>query len=227
MDVFNVGEDVCYYLISKDFNGVTKTIFESGEICEGNLTNIIYKNHNEKIKYSIIDKVEDVKHEKIKWFSDIKNTDGNSAPKKMLGSGFIKNEKTGYYKYEFIHSPSQTYFCREKLSYGKLKIMFNYSGNYFDIQNPNKYMRITDSILGKQVEGILIMDENEGLEIRDLYSKKIFRFYVDNEKTGGFNTGIFKLPKIDYKKKWTDQQLYEYFNLTEEEINLIEETVKE
>ena len=38
------------------------------------------------------------------------------------------------------------------------------------------------------------------------------------------NTNFLWLP--DYKKKWTDEMLYKYFDLTEEEIKEIEETIK-
>ena len=35
-----------------------------------------------------------------------------------------------------------------------------------------------------------------------------------------------KLPKIDLSKSWTDEELYKYFNLTQEEIDYIESQVK-
>ena len=35
-----------------------------------------------------------------------------------------------------------------------------------------------------------------------------------------------KIPRLDFSRSWTDQQLYQHFNLTQEEINYIEETVK-
>lgn len=34
------------------------------------------------------------------------------------------------------------------------------------------------------------------------------------------------IPMVPFDREWTDNQLYEYFNLTEEEINLIESSVK-
>jgi hypothetical protein len=40
-------------------------------------------------------------------------------------------------------------------------------------------------------------------------------------------TNIAHLPFLPtYKKQWDDKQLYEYFNLTPEEIKIIEEEMK-
>jgi len=35
------------------------------------------------------------------------------------------------------------------------------------------------------------------------------------------------VPFLDFSKQWTDQELYEYFNLTQDEIDLIENTIKD
>jgi site-specific DNA-methyltransferase (adenine-specific) len=226
-NIFDIGEKVCYYLI--DFTKIyekTEVILDNYLRIFENFDNIIYENIQDKIKYSIINKIENSNYEKIKWYSDVKNTDGQGAPNTLMKKGIINEKKDEIYIYDFLHSPSQKYFSKNKMSHGTLKIAFNFSGGYYDIKNPERYMIITDSIIGKQLESIQIKDMTEGLNIRNLYSKKIFIYYILNEKTGGFNTGIFKLPKLNFTKSWTDQELYEYFNLTQEEIDLIEKTIK-
>ena len=35
------------------------------------------------------------------------------------------------------------------------------------------------------------------------------------------------IPLVDFNKPWTDKELYEYFNLSEEEVNYIEEIIGE
>jgi len=35
------------------------------------------------------------------------------------------------------------------------------------------------------------------------------------------------IPAVDLSRSWTDEELYKHFNLTEEEIKLIEETVND
>jgi len=59
-----------------------------------------------------------------------------------------------------------------------------------------------------------------------LINSKVFNFIDKNTRYGRY-TKIYKhIPKLDFSKYWTDQELYEYFNLTQEEINLIEKSVK-
>lgn len=82
-------------------------------------------------------------------------------------------------------------------------------------------------MIGKQMVGIEVDNEEIGKNIINTYSRKLFEWYIKNEKSGGFNTGIFKLPKLDSSKSWTDEELYQHFNLTPEEIQLIEDTISE
>ena len=60
-----------------------------------------------------------------------------------------------------------------------------------------------------------------GKNIIDAYSSKLFDWYIKAEKSGGFNSGIYKLPKIDGTISWTDKTIYEKFGLTSEEIEYI------
>jgi len=65
-------------------------------------------------------------------------------------------------------------------------------------------------------------------DIINVFNSKLFDFILSAYKWNGFNdvTVLKNLPYLDLSRSWTDEQLYSYFNLTQEEINLIEETVK-
>lgn len=55
------------------------------------------------------------------------------------------------------------------------------------------------------------------------------QFLISQQRNhhGVLNTEVIKrIPKVDLSKSWTDQELYEYFNLTPDEIKYIEETIK-
>jgi len=84
-DMFDISEKVCYYLIdfSNSQETKTKTVLDDSTTIYTKYDDIIYQNDYEKIKYSIINKVENMKN-KIDWFSDIKNTDGKGAPKSLI-----------------------------------------------------------------------------------------------------------------------------------------------
>jgi site-specific DNA-methyltransferase (adenine-specific) len=225
-NIFNIGETVFFYYLNKEKqNNITITHTEY-LVEENKYDDIIFIDKSDIIKFSIISKI--TKNQNfLQFYSDIKNTDGDAAPKRLIERGLASISKDDIFKYLLHHSASNKLFFKEKMSSGKLKIVFNYSGGYYDPKDPDRYIFITDAIVGKQLESILISSVDEGYRIRNIYSKKIFRYFIQSEKTGGFNTGIFKLPKIDFSKKWSDSDLYEYFNLTQEEIDLIEKTIKD
>ena len=56
---------------------------------------------------------------------------------------------------------------------------------------------------------------------------KLYQFIVTTGKWSGFLNGkvIESLPKLP-NKKWTNATLYKQFNLTQDEINVIESTIK-
>ena len=102
-------------------------------------------------------------------------------------------------------------------AYGKLKVVLNYSGGFVG----EKYMFLSRDLIGKQMFGILVENEEIGKNIIDIYSSKLFNWYISCEKNGGFNSGIYKLPKIDFTKKYTDDDLYDIFELSDLEKDYI------
>lgn len=219
--IFNIGEEVCYYLLdkSKKVNETRVTLLDKSEVFR-EYEDIIYEDDIQQVINSIIDKISS-KQPKINWYSDIKNTDGNGAPKSLLKTGLFSESEDEIFKFKVHHSASNTLWCSEKKSSGSLKLIFNFSGGYYDINDPDRYMFISDGIVGKQMESILINSIGEGNKLKKIYSSKIFRFFIENEKTGGFNTGLFKIPLLSSEIEWTDEKLFEYFGLSEEEKNLI------
>ena len=61
-----------------------------------------------------------------------------------------------------------------------------------------------------------------------VFNSKLFKFLVEQTRMSNFVAPIVlkSIPKLDLTRPWTDQEIYEYFGLTEEEIKLIEESVK-
>ncbi len=106
---------------------------------------------------------------------------------------------------------------------------------------------ITNRYLGKSIDpSIYCIDEQCSIgsnitiirkwgtgnldNFKQIYSTKLFRFVLDFLRNGMFDTSprhINMLPKMDLSKKWTNLELYNYFNLTKEEIDLIENTIKD
>jgi hypothetical protein len=62
-----------------------------------------------------------------------------------------------------------------------------------------------------------------------ILNSKLYKFIIHNMKFSGFlprSTILSSLPMLDLSRKWSDPQIYKHFNLTQEEIDLIETTVK-
>ena len=74
-----------------------------------------------------------------------------------------------------------------------------------------------------------ILEGSETFESFISYTKSnLFRFLLKNTDNGSRAISIGSLkrfPKLPFNTTWTDERVYEYFNLSQEEINLIESTV--
>lgn len=69
----------------------------------------------------------------------------------------------------------------------------------------------------------------EAKSIKNLIQSKLFSFLIMKSKWGPANnqTTLENLPAVDnLNVNWTDSDLYSYFNLTKQEINYIEQTIK-
>ena len=78
---------------------------------------------------------------------------------------------------------------------------------------------------------MIVKDNEDGKKIVNLLESKLYKFILNYSKYSGFFTKeiIWSLPLPDEKLiiDFSDIELYEYFNLTSEEIQLIEETISE
>jgi hypothetical protein len=113
------------------------------------------------------------------------------------------------------------YSKNNETTYGKLKVVLNYSGGF----TGERYMFLSENMIGKQMFGILVKNEDFGNNVIRAYSSKLFDWYIKTEKSGGFNSGIYKLPKIDGTIQWNDELIYKHFGLTSEEIEYVESYV--
>ena len=71
-------------------------------------------------------------------------------------------------------------------------------------------------------------NNTECINVGDYLMTKFSRYMLMLRMSGQNNSkDKFKwVPVMDFNKRWTDQELYDYFNLTEEEIKHIEDNVK-
>lgn len=68
-------------------------------------------------------------------------------------------------------------------------------------------------------------DEIAGAE--DVFTSNIFKFYSSQKHTQYNETKNLNLfPRLDLKRRWTNQELYDHFKLTKKEIEQIESSIK-
>ena len=86
-----------------------------------------------------------------------------------------------------------------------------------------------DAGVGFACFGIEVMSQDESVNLANYLSSNIVKYIVLQYKQGtkGNSKELFsKIPEIDFTRAWTDTELYAHFNLTQDEIDLIESTVK-
>lgn len=73
-----------------------------------------------------------------------------------------------------------------------------------------------------------VKSNQEGNNLVTLLTRKVYQFvcHVTNNRNSMTRDWLRQLPKLDLSRSWTDEELYKYFNLTQEEIKLIEDTIK-
>jgi hypothetical protein len=71
------------------------------------------------------------------------------------------------------------------------------------------------------------IDNYDVSNVSSIWNSKLFRFMTYSiHPTGFLKTNIIKsLPFVDMSRTWTDQELFDHFSLTDEEIEYIEKAV--
>ena len=122
----------------------------------------------------------------------------------------------------------QIRYCRPKdVKYSGWKVIVNNSGHYFSDTDPEKYSKVDNSMtVGLGAWGIKVASEDEGKNVLSWVRSKLYRVVVSKMKTGGFNNPFIELASLGTNKQWTDAEIYDHFNLTQEEIEYVEASVK-
>ena len=149
----------------------------------------------------------------------------NSNLPKMV-SKLSNNRSKIFNSQEKMDNVTDTFTSKFVENIRKDEIIFK----YLDINNPlNKNIKtfdlnkwfVTNRYLGKSEAPSIYNIDN----FISVYASKLFRFILNILRNGMFDTSprhINLLPQMNISNKWTDEKLYEYFDLTEDEIKLIE-----
>jgi hypothetical protein len=223
---FNIGESPCSYIIHKvPKHSDTKFIFDDREEM------IDY--HGQKVPLCDLD------HYKIAIFHKLQSqnlpkigtlvyndTGVTDSIEDMLKTGTMSEEKVKKNDVRVFWTASQIdnyWMPKRSIKSGK-KVIINRSGYYYQDANPNKYIMLDlreQYGIGAGAYGITVESEAQGLNLMSLLTNKLYRWYIDHEKTAGFNTGITKLPLLDISKTWTDTEVFDLFGINQDERDVI------
>jgi hypothetical protein len=136
----------------------------------------------------------------------------------------VSYEKTELFKYPVHHTNSNTTFSKNPHSNFYLKkVLFPMTGTLKPIYNSGTIGT------GQNTAWVEVNSEKESENlIWYLKESSLMNFLTDICKwTGGSTRGIFmdRITKIDLSKKYSDSDLFNEFNLTQEEIDYIENYV--
>ena len=220
-----IGEKIGFHFIQKKPKSSYTYFKNNNEIKEIDyIGQKISFGKDEEIKFKIFDKIEKSSHQRIREI--FSKRDGSDA-KKSIKKGKFKVLPEEEYNIPLLYTLNQTYYVKNNVYDLGYKLFFNFSGYFFKKNNVEQYMPIKIGyISGQATFSVSTQTYENALILRKNYSNKLFRYYVDNEKTGGFNTGVVNLPWIGFDKEYSDTEIYDMFNISQDEIKIIESNVE-
>lgn len=209
---FNVGSTFSYFIVEKTLASQydTKVITETMDYTIDLRTITYLPKTMNQLSISINKKVLEAKDK----FGIV----GNNLPETKIE---MKKELEGSYTVPCYNTPAKggTYWYAETpiSTANKPKVIVSISGNYVPVYD-NGGMSFTCMCLAYYLKSNDNMDA-----IRSILESKIVKFVLnENKYTGWVSPVLSELPDIDKSKVWSDQELYNHFNLTQEEIDHIE-----
>ena len=139
---------------------------------------------------------------------------------KYTKAEFIHNKKTEKYKYKLIHTPSQTVYSSRPHKYQE--------GYKIFISTTDKYSVFIDNCgMTQSIVFILCSNEEEAKKYLQILQHPIYVFINNICRWGNFNNvrilQSFPIPNIKHCEN--HQEVYDYFNITKEEIEYISDNL--
>lgn len=163
--------------------------------------------------YDILSKTIDKKNPKF----DVKtSSDLHKYTKKEL----ISNEMTEKYKYKLIHTPKQIVYSSKPHKFQE--------GYKIFISTTDKYSVFIDECgMTQSIAFILCSSQEEANKYLQILQHPLYLFINNICRWGNFNNvrilQCFPIPNIEYSGNY--QELYDYFNITNDEINYINDNL--
>ncbi len=134
---------------------------------------------------------------------------------------YINDAKTDIYKYRLIHTPNQTVYSSKPHKYQ--------NGYKVFISTTDKYKVFVDNCgMTQSIVFILCTDEEQANKYMKILQHPMYVFINNICRWGNFNNikilQCFPVPDIEYMEK--HEQIYEYYGITNDEIDFINNNLK-
>jgi len=139
---------------------------------------------------------------------------------KYTKSSFINDEKTEKFKYKLIHTPSQVVYSSRAHKFQ--------DGYKIFISTTDKYKVFIDNCgMTQSIVFILCSSKEEAEKYLKILQHPLYVFINNICRWGNFNNirilQSFPIPKIEYSGN--NEEIYNYFNITKEEIKYINDNM--
>jgi hypothetical protein len=131
----------------------------------------------------------------------------------------MAEEQSEHFDTEVYYIPSRRYWMPKESVKQTWKLILNLTSYYGSPnQSDETYNPISDSLgIGINAFGIPADTKEQCENIKSYVFSKLYRFYMENNRSSNFNLHVRDLPYLGFDKKYTDQELYTLFGLTEKE----------
>lgn len=209
---FNVGSSFSYFIAKKDNSNSAKptTVITPVDTFDININdsawNMGIPSVLDKDIFTTVSKFFNVNHKKFSW------------EKQYEGQVDNFRSASGYKVFHTPASVGKTFSPEKSKLHEKKKVMVSLSGKYAPY-----YDNGDCSPSGMVV--CLLLNEDENIEYaKSIFDSKLYKLMVDVvfRYNGWINGNVLKsLPALDLTRSWTDEEIYNYFNLTDSEKNAI------
>jgi hypothetical protein len=131
----------------------------------------------------------------------------------------VSKKKSDEFSYPMLHTNAQTRWSKIKSKYyNDIKVMWTLSGYY------KPQINLGDKGFTEVNQAIIVNTKEEADAVFSYMNSKLYHFIVTTAKWSGFLNGkVFSmLPDLGKNKVYTDKEIYQIFDLTDKEIEIVE-----
>ena len=209
----NIGVNFSYYLIQNSSN-IGQTLIKSD-----NIISIL-----DLSKFNLLpNKLNPIIFNILKKISKENKFDFKMDRKDYYGDSLFKEKSDKYNIPVYCGVSKGIYYSNKKSLYYNIPKVFTHRISTL------KMISDSDGLISTNYSQVYVLKQTEISDvIVKLFDTKLYKFLYKLFQYTQYNESITlnQLPKVDLTHYWTEQELYNYFNLTQEEIDLIEKTIK-